>query len=151
MGKNNSLLCFVPCERNERMGGSCFNASTLLQLLQNSTEVHGYWKMGLLLHDNLEIIKCANGMRSNLQFKDFQFNLCWFGYFVQFKSFINTQAFERMLTLVITVKDFLCLIVIFQAEISFQSICIMTTRNNRAKRAELILLLIFGLKSIGGE
>lgn len=53
------------------MGGSCFNASTLLLLLQNSTEVRGYWKMGLLLHDNLETKKCANEMRSNLQCKDF--------------------------------------------------------------------------------
>lgn len=70
-GENNSLLCFLPCEGSGRMGGSCFNASTLLLLLQNSTEVRGYWKMGLLLHDNLETKKCANEMRSNLKYKDF--------------------------------------------------------------------------------
>lgn len=58
MGKNNSFLCVLSCEGNGRMGGSCFNANTLLLLLQNTTEVHTYWKMGLLLHDNLETKVC---------------------------------------------------------------------------------------------
>lgn len=52
------------------MGGSCFNADMLLLRLQNSTDVRDYWKMDLLLHENLET-KCANGMRCHFPCKDF--------------------------------------------------------------------------------